>query len=123
MTQTADINEVLILIKGSTKPFDVYLYDANDAAENLAPFDQATLAVREEESGANQLLRKTSDATLSISVSASKLIAVLTQVEADALVPGLYVADVALRETSTQKWIHTDRFKVRVVNSMAPHTP
>ncbi len=120
----ADVNEVLLLIKGSTKPFDVFVFDQNDQPENLAVFDQATLVLRESDAGANLLLRRTADGNLSINTTASKLTATLSQGEADGLkAGGELVAMVSLRETLTQKWVDLDRIRVKVLNSFAVHTP
>lgn len=118
-----DVSEVLELVKGSTVSFDVLIFDPNDVKEDLSIYDQATLSIREEEGGANLLLRRVADLNLSINVSAGKLTATLTQVEADALKPGTFIVDVALRETAGQKWRHLERFNCRVLNSFAPHTP
>lgn len=120
----ADTDQVLTLIKGSTQPFDILLFDELDAPLVLSIFDHATFKMREEEAGADVLVRSTQATTLSINASASKLTGTLSQVEADALVPNkTYIADVALRVTADQKWVSVDRIKVRVVNSFAPHTP
>lgn len=120
-----DVDQVLVLIKGSTQPFDILLFDENGQPEILSVFDQATLVIREEEAGSNLLLRRTADGNLSINASASKLTGTLTQVEADALTPkpGYFIADVALRNTADQKWVHMDRIHVQILNSFAPHTP
>lgn len=119
----ADVNEVLTLIKGSSKPFDIFIFDQRGAAENLAVFDQATLSLREEEGGSTLLLRRTADVNLSINSSASKLTGTLLQADADSLKTGEMIIDVALRETSSSKWFHLDRIRARILNSFAPHTP
>lgn len=120
----ADVNEVLKLIKGSTQSFEFLVFDENDQPANLSTFDKATLALREEEGGSTLLLRRTEDSNLSINVGAAKLVATLTQAEADALKPGgLLIADVALRVPVALTWVHLDRVKVKVLNSFAPHTP
>ena len=120
----ADVNEVLKLIKGSTQSFEVLVFDENDQPANLSVFDQATFALREEESGSTLLLRSTQAGNLSINVGAAKLVATLTQVEADALKPGgTLIVDVALRVPVALTWVHLDRIKVKVLNSFAPHTP
>lgn len=119
----ADLNEVLVLIKGSTKPFDVLVFDQNDQPENLTVFDHATFTLRDSETASNLLLRRTADGNLTINAGASKLTATLTQPEADALKTGDLVAMVSFRETATGKWVDLDRIRVRVLNSFATHTP
>ena len=121
----ADSSEVLKLVKGSTQPFEIYVFDENDAPANLSVFDKATFSLREEEAGSTLLLRRTEDANLTINTGASKLVATLSQAEADALkAGGILIADVAFRTPAPDlKWVHLDRIKVKVLNSFTPHTP
>lgn len=118
----ADVNEVLVLLKGSTKPFDIFIFNQDDQPEVLSAFDAATFSIREEESGPDIVLLRTADVNLAIDTANAKLTGTLSQPQADALKVGPMVGDVALRETSSGKWFHLDRIRVRVLNGFAPHT-
>lgn len=116
-----DVSEELVLTKGAAIPFDLFFFDPNDAKEDLSIYDRATLSIREEEGGADILARSTQSGNLSINVSAGKLNATLTQLEADGLKVGLHVMDIALRETASGLWRHIERAYVRIVNSWSAH--
>jgi hypothetical protein len=119
----ADVSQELVLIQGSTKDFDILLFDQNDSPESLAGADQATFAVKETvDAGTNILLRRTADANLTITAASGKLTATLTQVESDALKPGTYIGEAAVRFPGP-KWLHTDPFFVRIQPPVAPNTP
>lgn len=111
----------LRIVKGSTKPFDIELFDDNDVVEDLSTATLATFVMRNELTGSNVLLLRTTDGNLAIDSGDSKLTGTLTQIQADALVAGVYIAEAAIRFGATD-WIHTDPFYVRVLLSAAPHS-
>lgn len=109
----------LTLIAGSSKSFKINLVDENNEVEDLGAAEAATLVITDSLVGGNEvLLRKTADANLSI--GEGELTATISQVEADGLEPGLYIAEVAIRFGPTD-WFHSDPFYVRILRSVAPH--
>jgi len=110
----------LTLIIGSAMPFDIFLFDEADTAEDLSEVTAASLIIKGSAVSPTYLLkRQTSAANLEVDADNSKLTASITQSEANGLVAGLYVGEVALK--IDDEWRHTDPFYVRVVLSMAPH--
>lgn len=121
----AAINEIpttLLLIKGSTASFEIYLYDNLGNAEDISSAQAATFVVKEyEEASTSVLTRATSAANLSIDTGNRKLVGTLTQGEADALVPGTYIGVASLRFGATN-WVNCKRVTVVVQNSFASHS-
>lgn len=119
----SDLSEVLTLVKGSVKPFDVYLFNENDSPESLAGADEATFTVKDGPSSAASILtRSRAGGTLTIDVANSKLTMTLSQGEADGLTPGEYIGDLAIRFGSGN-WFHADLIRVRITPSFAAHSP
>lgn len=112
--------DTLTLIMGSTVPFDVYLFDEEDVAEDLSAVTAATFIVKPSAVSPTFVLkRQTASGNLTVNADEAKLTATITQAEANGLVAGMYVGEVALQIGGA--WRHTDPFFVRVVPSMAPH--
>lgn len=110
-----------VITKGSARSIEIRLEDENGQPESLVGATAATLTVRETLSSTTAVLeRKTSAANLSIDIPGAKLVATISQVEADALPPGIYVAEAAVQIGGV--WLHTDAFFVRIVPGMAPHS-
>lgn len=110
------------LVKGSVKPFDVFILDDNDVKEDLSTAEAATLVIKESiDAATNVVLRRTTDGNLSIDEDEGKVTGTLTQGEANALTPGSYVGEVAVRLGATD-WFHTDPFIVVIEPSAAPHS-
>lgn len=116
------MTDPLRLVKGSTKPFDVFLLDDNDAAEDFSTAQEATLVIKESLQAEDEILSLSSfDDNLTIDEDTGKVTGTLTQDEADDLPPGSYVGEVAVRMGATD-WIHSDPFLVVIEPSAAPHS-
>ena len=102
-------------------PLDLLCLDERDAGEDLGGVDHASFQVRKAVSDSTVILqRDTGAGTLSVDVVNKKLTATLTQGEADALVPGVYVGEAAIRFSSGLNWFFSDTFTVRILKTFAP---
>ena len=110
----------LELIQGSVRPFSIELYDENDTAENLTGATDATFRVLADPDDPSSPVidLDTGSANLSIDIVNAKLVGTLSQVEADALEPGLYVGQAAIKISGS--WLFTLPFHVRIKDSFAP---
>jgi len=114
------VAEPLTITKGSTKPFEVRLLDEHGQPENLAGADRAAVTVRAAATDAVAVLERTTVAgTLTIDVPRGTLVGALDQATADALVPGFYIGEAAVRIGGT--WFHSEAFHVRIVAGLASH--
>lgn len=112
----------LTLLVGSKKSFDVLLVDDDGSKEDLTNADHATFVIKTDvDASTDILLRRTADANLTIDKPNSKLVCTLTQVEADALVPGVYIGQASIRIDGTS-WVKTDRLRVTLLKSFSPNT-
>ncbi len=112
----------LVLVVGSTTAFEIHLEDQNGQPEDLSAVAAASFTIRESvNSTATILARATSTTTLTIDVPGHRLVGTLTQGEADALLPGSFIGEAALRFGATD-WRHTDRIAVRILKQVATHT-
>ena len=111
---------LLELIQGSVKPFDVFLFDEEDHAEDLSTATDATLRIMKyiEDEAANAILDVDTAGELSIDAANSKLICAITTVQADALPVGRFVAQANVKFGG--KWFTTDPFHVLVSKRFAP---
>ena len=115
------MTDTLTLITGSTIAFDFVLRDEQDGLEDLSTVDAAHLDVRESVDASTAVLELSVGAgTLTVVAAASKIQATPSQAQMDALTPGEYVADLAVRFGT--KWRHTDRFFVRVLDKVSDHS-
>lgn len=103
---------VLELIKGSTKPFDVFLFDENEVKEDLSSADRAIIQVRKSIGGDIVLSRDTTANNLTIDSANGKLVATLTGAEAAALSTGTFIASAKVRFGDDDSWQDTDPFQV-----------
>ena len=112
--------KTLTLLQGSVRSFDINLVDGNDTAEVLTGASDATFRVLADPEVATAPIidQDTTVGDLTIDISNSKLTGTLTQVQADALEPGLYVGQVGIKISGS--WLFTDPFHVRVQDSFAP---
>lgn len=111
---------VYTLIVGSIKPTDFFFYDSDEAEQPLAGAINATLDVRDSSSSSSLLnLTSAESPGLNIDLNSNKITATLSQAEADALVPGRYVADIAIEFASG--WQHTIPFDVVVTAGISDH--
>lgn len=116
------MSTTLTILQGSTRPFDLLIVDDAGVGEALDSADHATFSVRETVSSLTDvLLRRTADGNLSINKAEKKLVGTLSQAEADALSPGLYVGQVSIRLDGIE-WVKSDFFHVLIEKSFAPNT-
>lgn len=116
----SDQPDTLEIVRGSVMPFDVYIFDEEGVAEDLSAVTAASLIVKPSAESPTQVFkRQTSAGNLTVDAENSKLVGTLTQAEANGLVAGLYIGEVALQIGGA--WRHSDPFYVRVAPSMAPH--
>ncbi len=112
----------LVLVKGSSKSFEIVLVDAEGNPESLSGWDRASFRVLAKIGDATPILsRDTAAGNLAVDVPTSTLTATLSQAEADALVPGFYVGEAAVRYSAGSKWFHTRLERVRIRASIAHH--
>ena len=106
----------LVLVVGSVKPFDLLAIDERDQDEDLSAATRATFHVKEASSDSTSVLTLTTEAA-GLTLNASSIEGVLTQLQADALVPGEYIGGVAIEFPSG--WYHSDPFTVHFIRSVA----
>ena len=110
----------LILNQSSSGTFAIWLRDNNGNPESLFGADRASLAIKDYVGSAtNILFRSTAAANLSINITDSKLVGTITGAEADALVPGSYVGQAAVRFGSDNNWRFLDYIIVEVAQAVA----
>lgn len=120
MAIPADPRE-LILIVGDTSGFTIALYDDRDTVESLTAATRARFTMRTSVSAATaELDLQTGGSGLTIDTDSNEIAATLTGEQAESLTPGVYVASVSV-EYGSGNWKHSDRFYVRVLNSIAPN--
>lgn len=109
----------LEIIQGSVRPFDIALVDGSDVAEVLTGATDATFRVLADPDDATSPVidQDTTTGDLVISIPNSKLTGTLTQAQADALVPGLYVGQAGIKIAGS--WLFTEPFYVRIKDSFA----
>ena len=110
-------DERLEVTVGSVLEWDILLVDEDGNGEPVSGWAAATLAVKDGDT--EILVRTTVAGNLSINTADKKLVATLTQEEADALSPGVYVGEAAGQTASG--WVHTDPFMVEIEEGRAPH--
>lgn len=108
----------LLLVVGSTKPFVVEVVGAGGSPEAFSGVDLASVTVREYAGAAAALLQRSVTAG-TLTVTPGKLTGTLTGLEADALPPGLYVGQGAVRYGSADAWQFTEYFPVEIVRAVA----
>lgn len=108
------MSRTLTIQAGSTADLEVRLFDPDGAAEDLTGADAAHLTVRTviDDETSEKLVRSTAAANLSIDVAGGKLVATLTQEEADGLPDGAFVGQASVRIGGT--WFVTREFTVRI---------
>lgn len=110
----------LEILQGSVRSYDIELVDGNDVAEVLTGATDATFRVLADPDVATSPIidQDTTVGDLAISIPNSKVTGTLTQVQADALIPGLYVGQVGIKISGS--WLYTEPFHVRIKDSFAP---
>jgi len=104
---------VLELIQGSTKPFDVYIFDENEVAEDLSSADRAIVEIRKSMGGDVVLSRDSSAGN--VTIGTGKLTCTLLAYEAAALDTGDFIGAAKVRFSDDDAWQDTDPFIVRVL--------
>jgi len=120
VTAFAELPPALELLLGSAGDFDVWLFDQNDAPEDLSDVDDAVFTVRDGPSALEPLL-ELGDPDVVVVVADSKLVCTVSQAVADQLVAGLFVGDAALHFASDDVWKHTDPVAVRIRATYSTH--
>jgi len=110
----------LTLLQGSVRSFDIGLVDSNEVAEVLTGATDATFRVLADPDDATSPIidQDTTVADLVIDIPNSKLVGTLTQSQADALDPGLYIGQAGIKIAGS--WLYTEPFHVRIQDSFAP---
>lgn len=118
-----DRDDVLRLLSGSARSFEVYLLDDHDAPEDLSGATEARLRIaRDSSDAANTAIldRSTADSNLAINPGESKLVASYP-VPADANLPlGRFIGQASVRISGA--WYDCDPFHVEVLPQIAPHS-
>ena len=119
MTSAATILEI---VRGSTKPFDIFIFDENEVAEDLSAADRAVVEIRKSIDGEIVLARDTTASNLSINTSLKKLTATMLGYEAATLPIGDFIGSAKIRFGDNDSWQDTDPFIVRILpsSSVAP---
>lgn len=111
----------LEIVKGSTRPIVLDFLNEDDVTMSLTGATAATLAVKSSrDDSADVLLLRTADGNLAIDEAAGTLTGTISQVVADALDPGTYIANASVQFAAG--WQPTDPFLVTVLDSVAPHS-
>jgi hypothetical protein len=109
----------LTLKIGDSTPIEIQFFDENGVAENFTGADKARFKVLTEVGGTIILDRTTAAANLTI--GSGILTATITSGEADALVAGTYIGEVAIHFTAGDIWKTSDRLIVNVIKAVADH--
>jgi len=112
-------DEVLLTV-GDNTAFELLLFDDADAPEDLSAATRARLVVDSEAGSGSPLLDLDTDTELSIETA--KVTAQMSTAQADALVPGRYVAMLSV-EFGAGVWRKSDEFYVTVQADVAPNLP
>jgi len=117
------IPKELELIIGSTKPFQVKLFDEQDGAEDLSAADKATFSIRDGlDETTDVLLFDTGGvaADLSIDEPNSQLVATPVAGTWTGVEAGEYIGQAAVRFGDADSWQKTDLITVLIRASIAP---
>ena len=109
------IQDELVLFIGDAQPIDLDLFDPDGAVETTSGLNAAVFTISD---GSTVILTRDTTAG-DLSILSGKLTATLTSIEADALVAGNYIGQVAVRFTSDSKWKESELFPVRVRTAIA----
>lgn len=116
------MNEILEIVQGSVKPFEVLIKDENENPEDLSGAVSATLSIKEDiDQSATVLFRSTDAGNLTIDIPNSKLQATLLQAEADAFVPGDYIGGINVKIGT--EWFPSDPFIIRILARVSDPLP
>ena len=107
----------LVLLVGSVRPFRIDVIDENGDPLDLSGVTRAALRVATSLSATTDILAIDTDTELV--VGATSIIATLSQVQADALTAGSFIADLAFEIGG--EWQQSDPFKVHVKAVIAEH--
>ena len=110
----------LELLQGSVRPFNIELKDGADEPEVLTGATDATFRVLADPEVATSPIidMDTTVGDLAIDIPNSKLTGTLSQSDADALTPGVYVGQAGIKISGS--WLYTEPFHVRIKDSFAP---
>lgn len=112
----------LKLISGSTKPFDIVIYDDNDVLAVLAGATAGTFIIKRSVNDSTSVLVRTTTGitpTLTLDIPNSKLIGALSQEEADDLPVGVFIGMISVQFGAN--WEDSDPFIVEITPGFASH--
>lgn len=105
----------LVLVQGSEKPFDIFLFDEHDNPDDLKLVTDATFVVMKDvnDNPANAVINiSTTTGELTVDKTLSKLTGQLTPVQAQGLEVGKFIGQAGV--FSDGEWYFTDPFNVRI---------
>lgn len=111
-------SDELVLTVGDNTAFVLLLFDDADAPEDLSAATRARLIVDTEAGSGSPLLDIDTDTELTI--GASQITAQMSTAQADALVPGRYIAMLSV-EFGAGVWRKSDEFYCLVQADVAPN--
>ncbi len=119
-----DREDVLVLVQGSARPFELRFLDEHDNSEDLSNVAAATLRIVGDPSdpgGTEILSRSTAASNLSIDSAESKIVGTLEQAEADALPTGIFIAAASVQFAGGSEWHDTDPIHCVITPAIASH--
>lgn len=112
------------LTVGATDPLEIQIIDENGNAEDIADVTRAVFTMADSVGATATLQLDTDAGDLSLAeIADGKLIGNITPAQADALVPGVYVAECNLYFVTDDVWVPTERFRIEVEAATAPQLP
>jgi len=112
-------HNLLELTVGDSSPIVLELFDDRDEEIVFAGGERATFTVTES-SSATALLDLDTGTELTVATGTNELTVQLSQAQADALVMGAYIGQVAI-EFDTDQWRKSKRFDAVVIATIAPN--
>ena len=112
----------LVLLVGSVTEIRVILRTDDGLPIDLSAITEATFSFRKDASdpASDPVSLATTAANLEVDVAEGSLVGALAQVDADQLVPGVYIGQAAVYDPNIG-WMHSMPFTVRVLPQIAPH--
>jgi len=115
---STDSLDLLTLVVGSTRPFEIEIADKNNEDLDLTGVTRASFRIADSVESTTYVLELDTDEG-DLAVGSGKLTGSMTQTQADALTTGEYVAEASLLIDGG--WQHTDIFHVRIRPAIAEH--
>lgn len=109
------MDNLLELIVGQEDPIDVFFVKKDGSVEVLDDISSATFYVRPSITGTPIIAKNVLD--IEFDITDGKMVVTLSAAEADALVPGLYIGQAAVRQNTN--WLFTNWFQVKIHPAIA----